>query len=358
MGVVEQSHYAETMEITINTNQALAATASLRGRSFLKELDFTGSEWLSMLNLAAALKAERQTLGADQPQRLVGQSVALIFEKTSTRTRSAFEVAAFEQGAHTTYFDSQGSQIGHKESIADTARVLGRMFSGIEYRGFAQQRVEQLAAFAGVPVFNGLTDEWHPTQMLADQLTMREHCAKPLDQMKLAYLGDARNNVANSVLVSAAMVGMNVALVAPPSLQPSDSVVEAAQARAEQTGATVMISDDLDAVSGADFVYTDIWVSMGEPADIYQQRVSMLSPYRVDAALLSRTGNPAVKVLHDLPALHDMGTTMAVKLAEVTGANQFEITDDVFEANAPVIFDQAENRLHTIKAVMVASLAR
>ncbi|MCL2783143.1 MAG: ornithine carbamoyltransferase [Propionibacteriaceae bacterium] len=332
-------------------------TSALRGRSFLKELDFTTAEWLGLIDLAADLKAERRTLGVDQPQRLRGQSIALIFEKTSTRTRCAFEVAAHEQGAHTTYLDSQGSQMGHKESVADTARVLGRMFDGIEYRGFGQDRVEELAAKAGVPVFNGLTDEWHPTQMLADQLTMREHSGRPLDQLKLAYIGDARSNVGNSLLVSSAMVGMDIAIVAPTSLQPAADVVDAAKARAEQTGSSIMLSDDLDAVAGADFVYTDIWISMGESADLYAQRVNLLSPYRVDAALLARTGNPDVKVLHDLPALHDMGTKMARQLAEMTGTTQFEITDAVFEANANVIFDEAENRMHTIKAVLVAALA-
>ena len=332
-------------------------TSALRGRSFLKELDFTTAEWLGLIDLAADLKAERRTRGVDQPQRLRGQSIALIFEKTSTRTRCAFEVAAHEQGAHTTYLDSQGSQMGHKESVADTARVLGRMFDGIEYRGFGQDRVEELAAKAGVPVFNGLTDEWHPTQMLADQLTMREHSGRPLDQLKLAYIGDARSNVGNSLLVSSAMVGMDIAIVAPTSLQPTADVVDAAKARAEQTGSSIMLSDDLDAVAGADFVYTDIWISMGESADLYAQRVNLLSPYRVDAALLARTGNPDVKVLHDLPALHDMGTKMARQLAEMTGTTQFEITDDVFEANANVIFDEAENRMHTIKAVLVATLA-
>ena len=331
---------------------------SLRGRSFLKELDFTSTEWIGLLDLAAALKAERRALGPDQPKRLRGQSIALIFEKTSTRTRCAFEVATHEQGGYTTYLDSQGSQMGHKESVADTARVLGRMFAGIEYRGFGQDRVEELAARAGVPVFNGLTDEWHPTQMLADQLTMREHCGKPLSQQKLAYIGDARSNVGNSVLVSAAMVGMDVTLVAPTSLQPAADVVAAATDRASHTGANIVITDDVDAVAGADFVYTDIWVSMGEASDLYAQRVELLSPYRVDAALLARTGNPGVKVLHDLPALHDMGTQMARHLADATGVRQFEISDDVFEANADVIFDEAENRMHTIKAVLVASLAR
>jgi len=338
-------------------DDALAATSSLYGRSFLKELDFTGAEWLSLLDLAAALKTERRELGVGQPARLRGQCIALIFEKTSTRTRCSFEVAAAEQGAATTYLDSQGSQIGHKESIADTARVLGRLYSGIEYRGFGQERVEELARHAGVPVFNGLTNEWHPTQMLADQLTMREHGDKPLDQLKLAYIGDARSNVGNSVLVSSAMVGMDAVLVAPVGLQPASAIVEAAQTRARETGASFAVTDDPDAVAGADFVYTDIWVSMGEDAGLYADRVRLLSPYRVDASLLARTGNPNVKVLHDLPALHNLDTKMARRIAELTGVGEFEISDEVFEANAGVIFDQAENRMHTIKAVLVASLS-
>ena len=341
---------------TTDIDEALAATAPLRRRSFLKELDLASNEWLGLLDLAAALKAERRQSGADQPQRLRGQSIALIFEKTSTRTRCAFEVAAFEQGAHTTFLDGQSSQIGHKESVADTARVLGRMYSGIEYRGFGQSTVEQLSDYSGVPVFNGLTDEWHPTQMLADQLTMREHCSKPLDQMKLAYIGDGRSNVGNSVLVSSSIAGLDVTIVAPASLQPSAAVVEAAEERARQTGSLVVVTDDVDAVAGADFVYTDIWISMGEPASISAERVRLLSPYRVDDTLLARTGNPAVKVLHDLPALHDLNTAMARHLADDTGATQFEVTDEIFEANAAVIFDQAENRMHTIKAVLVASL--
>jgi len=342
----------------MDIDAALKATAPLRGRNFLKEVDFTPGEWTSLLDLAAALKAERAALGVDQPQRLRGQSIALIFEKTSTRTRCAFEVAAFEQGAHTTVLDPQSSQIGHKESVADTARVLGRVFSGIEYRGFGQEIVEALADFAGVPVFNGLTNEWHPTQMLADQLTMREHFAGPLAAVKLAYLGDARSNVGNSVLVSGALAGLDVRLIAPKSLQPDEAVIEAASDIAARTSAQLTVTDDLDAVTDADFVYTDIWLSMGEPAQLAAELVRDLSPYRVDAALLARTGNPNVKVLHDLPALHNLDTKMARQLHEATGADQFEITDDVFEANAGIIFDEAENRMHTIKAVLVASLAR
>jgi len=341
----------------MDIDAALKATMSLRGRSFLKEVDFSPSEWTSLLDLAAALKTERKALGADQPKRLLGKSIALIFEKTSTRTRCAFELAAFEQGAHTTFLDSQASQIGHKESVADTARVLGRLYSGIEYRGFGQSVVEELAEFAGVPVFNGLTNEWHPTQMLADQLAMREHFAGPLADAKLAYLGDARSNVGNSVLVSGALAGLDVRLVAPKSLQPDESVIEAASDIATHTSAQLTVTDDLDAVAGADFVYTDIWLSMGESKELAAERVRLLSPYRIDAALLARTGNPQVKVLHDLPALHNLETKMAKELHETTGVGQFEITDDVFEANAGIIFDEAENRMHTIKAVLVAALA-
>ena len=341
----------------MDIDAAFLATAPLRGRSFLKEVDFTPEEWTSLLDLAAALKAERAALGPDQPQRLRGQSIALIFEKTSTRTRCAFELAAFEQGAHTTFLDPQSSQIGHKESVADTARVLGRLFSGIEYRGFGQEIVESLADFAGVPVFNGLTNEWHPTQMLADQLTMREHFAGPLTAVKLAYLGDARSNVGNSVLVSGALAGLDVRLIAPKSLQPDEAVIEAASDIAARTSAQLTVTDDLDAVADADFLYTDIWLSMGESAQLADERVRLLSPFRVDKALLARTGNPNVKVLHDLPALHNMDTKMARQLQEATGVDKFEIADDVFEANANIIFDESENRMHTIKAVLVASLA-
>jgi len=342
----------------MDIDAALKATIPLRGRSFVKEVDFTPDEWTSLLDLAAALKAERATLGADQPQRLRGQSIALIFEKTSTRTRCAFEVAAFEQGAHTTFLDPQSSQIGHKESVADTARVLGRLYSGIEYRGFGQDIVETLAEFAGVPVFNGLTDEWHPTQMLAHQLTMREHFSGPLSGVKLAYLGDARSNVGNSVLVSGALAGLDVRLIAPKSLQPDEAVVEVASDIAARTSAQLTVTDDLDAVAGVDFVYTDIWLSMGESKQLVAERVRDLSPYRVDAALLARTGNPSVKAMHDLPALHGMDTKMAHEMLEATGVDQFEITDEIFEANAQIIFDEAENRMHTIKAVLVASLAK
>ncbi|MDR0837782.1 MAG: ornithine carbamoyltransferase [Propionibacteriaceae bacterium] len=327
----------------------------LQGRHFLKELDFTPAEWRWLLTLAGDLKAERAS--GKQRQRLAGKSIALIFEKTSTRTRCAFEVAAHEQGAFTTYLDPTSSQLGHKESVPDTARVLGRMFHGIEYRGFGQERVETLAAHAGVPVFNGLTDEWHPTQMLADQLTMLEHSGgRPLSELTLAYVGDARSNEGNSVLVSSALMGMDVRLVSPVSLRPAADVVAAAEAIAAQTGAKITLSDSLDAVAGADFIYTDIWVSMGEPKEIWEQRLAELLPYQVNAALLARTGNEHVQVLHCLPAFHDLGTSIARDLHALTGLTEFEITHEVFEANANIIFDEAENRMHTIKAVLVAAL--
>jgi ornithine carbamoyltransferase len=332
------------------------AGVTLKGRSFLKEADFSAAEWGHLLDLAADLKRQR-AVERGLGQRLAGKNIALIFEKTSTRTRCAFEVAAHEEGAHTTYLDPAGSQLGHKESVADTARVLGRMFDGIEYRGFGQARVEELAARSGVPVWNGLTDEWHPTQMLADQLTMREHGGgKALDRLKLAYVGDARSNVGNSVLVSSALMGVDVAMVSPAPLANAPDVVDIARGLAERSGAELVLSDDLDAVAGADFVYTDIWVSMGEDKSLWDERLRLLAPYQVNAALLARTGNSGVKVLHCLPAYHDLETSIGRELGERTGLTSFEVSDDVFEANAGVIFDQAENRMHTIKAVMVATL--
>ncbi|MGB3955390.1 MAG: ornithine carbamoyltransferase [Brooklawnia sp.] len=327
----------------------------LRKRHFLRELDFTADEWQYLLDLSAELKAAKQQ--RREERRLVGRNIALVFEKTSTRTRCAFEVAAHDQGAHCTYLDPSGSQLGHKESIADTARVLGRMFDGIEYRGFAQARIAELAAHAGVPVWNGLTNEWHPTQMLADQLTMLEHTGRPLDQLAVAYLGDARYNVGNSLLVSSALMGMDVRIVAPAGFQSPAEVAEQAGRLTEASGARVTITDDLDAVSGADFIYTDVWVSMGEPKDAWAARIDALRDYQVNRALLERTGNPDVRVLHCLPAFHDLGTEVGRQVHQATGMTALEITDEVFKANAQVIFDQAENRMHTIKAVLVATLA-
>ncbi len=328
----------------------------LLGRSFLKELDFTPDEWRHLLDLAATLKRERRE-GRERP-RLAGRAVALLFEKTSTRTRCAFEIAVAQQGGHTTYLDPQGSQIGHKESVADTARVLGRWYDAIEFRGSAQDDVETLARHAGVPVYNGLTDDWHPTQMLADQLTMREHARKPLDEVAFAFLGDARNNVGNSLLVSGAMMGMDVRMCAPRELQNTDEVVAEARRVAERTGARVTVTDDVRAaVAGVDFVYTDVWVSLGEPAEVWAERIELLRPYQVNQALLAATGNPDVRFLHCLPAFHDLGTAVGRDIFARFGIEGLEVTDDVFESDASIVFDQAENRMHTIKAVLVATLA-
>ncbi len=322
---------------------------------FLKESDHTPEQWLALLDLAAELKAEKKS--GTERKRLLGKNIALIFEKTSTRTRCAFEVAAFDQGAATTYLEPTGSQIGHKESMADTARVLGRMFDGIEYRGFGQDGVEVLAANAGVPVFNGLTNEWHPTQMLADQLTMREHTSKPLDRVTHAYLGDARYNMGNSCLVSGAMVGMDIRIVAPLEFQPEAWVVEIAQSFAEKTGAKITITDDVAAgVTGCDFISTDVWVSMGEPKDVWTSRIEALKPYQVNADVMAATGNPDAKFLHCLPAFHDRNTKVGEEIFQLTGMDALEVTDEVFEGPSSIVFDQAENRMHTIKAVMVNAL--
>jgi ornithine carbamoyltransferase len=331
--------------------------ASLRGRNFLKELDFTPAEFGSLLDLAAELKAAKKA-GTEVP-RLAGKNFALIFEKTSTRTRCAFEVGAYDQGAHVTYMDPSGSQIGHKESIKDTARVLGRFFDGIEYRGSAQENVEVLGAYAGVPVWNGLTDEWHPTQMLCDLLTMREHGGgKPDGEIAFAYVGDARNNMGNSLLVSGALMGMDVRIAAPRELWNHESVVAAAQEIASRTGARITQTEDAaQAVRGADFVHTDVWVSMGEPKEVWDSRIAALMPYQVNAALLAASGNPAVKFMHCLPAFHDTSTAVGLDIYQKTGLTSLEVTDEVFESDASIVFDQAENRLHTIKALMVATAA-
>jgi ornithine carbamoyltransferase len=328
---------------------------AFKGRSFLKELDFTGEELTALVALAAHLKASHKA--GTEAQRLRGRTIALIFEKTSTRTRAAFEVAAAHQGASTTYLAPDGSQIGHKESIADTARVLGRMYDGIQYRGFAQSAVEDLAEFAGVPVWNGLTDEWHPTQMLADVLTMREHSPKPLTDIAHVYVGDARNNVGNSTLITGALLGMDVRLCAPASLQPDAALVEQARSIAATTGARITVTDDVDAgLAGADFVSTDVWVSMGEPKDVWAERIEALRPYRVDAAFMARTGNADAKFLHCLPAYHDQNTVVGRQIFDEFGLDGVEVSDEVFSSPASIVFDQAENRLHTIKAVMVATL--
>ncbi|MFE6053489.1 ornithine carbamoyltransferase [Kitasatospora sp. NPDC056446] len=328
---------------------------NLRNRHFLKELDFTPQEFRFLVDLAAGLKAAKYA-GTEQP-RLRGKNIALIFEKTSTRTRCAFEVAAHDQGATTTYLDPAASQIGHKESIKDTARVLGRMFDGIEYRGHGQEVVEELAAHAGVPVWNGLTDEWHPTQMLADVLTVTEHTVKPLADVALAYLGDARSNMGNSLLVTGALLGMDIRIVAPRSLWPTEDVQKSAQALAESTGARITLTEDVaEGVAGADFLYTDVWVSMGEPKEVWAERIEQLKPYQVSMDTVRATGNPAVKFLHCLPAFHDLGTVVGQQMYEETGMTELECTDELFESPHSIVFDQAENRLHTIKAVLVATL--
>jgi ornithine carbamoyltransferase len=328
---------------------------NLRNRSFVKEIDFTVKEWMFLLELAAELKVAKYA-GLERP-RLSGKNIALIFEKTSTRTRCAFEVAAFDQGARVTYLDPSGSQLGHKESIADTARVLGRMYDGIEYRGSAQSNVETLAAYAGVPVWNGLTDEWHPTQTLCDMLTMREHCSKPDEQIAFAYLGDARNNVGNSLLVGGAMMGMDVRIVAPRSLWNPADVIKQAAGIAEQTGARITHTEDVDeGVAGVDFLYTDVWVSMGEAQEVWQERIDLLKPYQVNMDVVDRTGNAKVKFLHCLPAFHDRNTKVGEELFQSTGMDALEVTDEVFESTHSIVFDQAENRMHTIKAILVATL--
>ncbi|WP_316521515.1 ornithine carbamoyltransferase [Kitasatospora brasiliensis] len=328
---------------------------NLRNRHFLKELDFTPQEFRFLVDLAAGLKAAKYA-GTEQP-RLRGKNIALIFEKTSTRTRCAFEIAAHDQGATTVYLDPAASQIGHKESIKDTARVLGRMFDGIEYRGHGQEVVEELAEYSGVPVWNGLTDEWHPTQMLADVLTITEHTVKPLPEVALAYLGDARSNMGNSLLVTGALLGMDIRIVAPRELWPAEDVRKSAQALAEATGARITLTEDVaEGVAGADFLYTDVWVSMGEPKEVWAERIELLKPYQVSMDTVRATGNPAVKFLHCLPAFHDLGTVVGRQMYEATGMSELECTDELFESAHSIVFDQAENRLHTIKAVLVATL--
>jgi ornithine carbamoyltransferase len=329
---------------------------NLHNRSFLKELDFTADELRFLLTLSQALKMAKYA-GTEVP-RLTGKEIALVFEKTSTRTRSAFEVAAYDQGAHVTYLDPSGSQLGHKESVADTARVLGRMYDAIEFRGSRQADVEDLARHAGVPVYNGLTDEWHPTQMLADFLTMHEHTGKPYDALSYAFVGDCRNNTARSLLVTGALLGSDARLVGPRDLWPPDDVVTTANELADRSGTRVTITDDIGTgVAGVDFVYTDVWVSMGEPRQVWEQRVTLLRSYQVNTDLMKRTGNPAVKFLHCLPAFHAPNTTVGTEIMNaVSMPDGLEVTDQVFESPASIVFDQAENRLHTIKAILVATL--
>jgi ornithine carbamoyltransferase len=329
----------------------------LRGRDFLKEIDFTREEFVHLLDLAAELKAAKRS-GTETP-RLRGRNLALIFEKTSTRTRCAFEVAAYDQGAQVTFLDPQSSQLGHKESISDTAKVLSRFYDGIEFRGSAQATVEELAAAADVPVFNGLTDEWHPTQMLADFLTMREHSSnRSVSEISYAYLGDARSNMGNSLLVTGALLGADVRIASPRALWPTAEVQALAQELAANSGARIMLTEDpTEALPGADFVHTDVWVSLGEPAATWAERVDLLRAYRVDAAKMDRTGNANVRFMHCLPAFHDQRTAVGRQVAAATGLTDgIEVTSEVFESAANVAFDQAENRLHTIKAVLVALL--
>jgi ornithine carbamoyltransferase len=327
----------------------------LHGRSLLKETDLTADEFLYLVDLGARVRGDKQ-LGFAR-HRLAGRNIALIFEKASTRTRSAFEVAAHDEGAHVTYIGPDESQLGYKESMKDTARVLGGMFDGIEYRGFAQESVEILGANAGVPVWNGLTDTWHPTQMLADILTMRDNTARPLSEVSFCYLGDGRNNVANSLLVTGAMLGMDARVCAPGTLQPAPAIQETAERLAGGSGARLIITDDPAAgVAGADFLYTDVWLSMGEPASEWDERIDQLLPYQVNAALLAATGNPEVKFLHCLPALHNRETKVGEQIYDKRGLEALEVTDEVFESPASVVFDQAANRMHTIKALMVATI--
>ncbi len=328
---------------------------NLRNRSFLKLLDYKPEEIRFLLDLARDLKRAKYT-GTEQP-RLTGKNIALIFEKTSTRTRCSFEVAAHDQGAHVTYLGPSGSQIGIKESMKDTARVLGRMFDGIEYRGFKQTTVEELAKYSGVPVWNGLTNEFHPTQILADFLTMEEHVDKPLNQVSYAYVGDARFNMGNSLLVGGAKMGMDVRIVAPKALWPAQDLIDKCREIAAQTGARITITDDVDeGVKGCDFIYTDIWVSMGEPDEVWKERIAMLMPYQVNAALMGRTGNPDCKFMHCLPSYHNRETKAGEDVFQKFGLDGVEVTEDVFEGKNSIVFDEAENRMHTIKAVMVATL--
>ena len=327
---------------------------NLRNRNFLKLLDFTSKEIKFLLELSQDLKKAKYA-GTEQA-RLNGENIALIFEKASTRTRCAFEVAAFDQGAHVTYLGPSGSQIGYKESMKDTARVLGRMYDGIEYRGFGQEIVEELGAYAGVPVWNGLTNEFHPTQVLADLLTMIEHSDKPLGEVRFAYLGDARYNMGNSLLIGAAKMGMDFRCIAPVEVQPGKELVKKAEEIAVTTGANILVTDKVDAVKDCDFLYSDVWVSMGEPESVWAERIKLLKPYQINKDIVAATGNPGVKVMHCLPCFHNRETKVGGDIYKKFGLESMEIAEDVFESDASIVFDEAENRVHTIKAVMVATL--
>jgi ornithine carbamoyltransferase len=333
----------------------VSTVVDLRGRHLLKLADFTTEEIIYLLDLAAELKAAKQE--GREEQRLAGKSIVLIFEKDSTRTRCAFEVAAYDQGARVTFIGPSGSHMGSKESVKDTARVLGRMYDAIEYRGFGQETAEELAEWSGVPVYNGLTDEWHPTQTLADFLTFCEHVEKPLEEVAFCYLGDARFNMANSYLVDGAKLGMDVRIASPKSLWPRDEIVELGRAVAAETGAEITTTEDVaEAVKDADVLLTDVWVSMGEPPEAWAERIDLLKPYQVNAETMALTGNPEVKFMHCLPAFHNIDTAVGKELYEKYGLEALEVTDDVFESPASLVFDEAENRMHTIKAVMVATL--
>ncbi len=328
---------------------------NLKGRSVLKLLDFSPDDIRFLLRLSASLKQAKY--GGYEEARLKGKNIALIFEKDSTRTRTGFEVAAYDQGAHVTYLGPTGTQIGKKESMKDTARVLGRLYDGIEYRGFGQDQAETLATWAGVPVYNGLTDEFHPTQILADFLTMREYTRKHLSQIAFCFLGDAGNNMGNSLLTGAALIGMDVRLGAPKACWPDPALVEESRRIADKTGATITLTEDpLEAARGCDFVYTDVWVSMGEPDSVWQERIKLLTPYRVTSEIMLGTGNPHAKLMHCLPAFHNRETEVGEKIFEQYGVDCMEVTEEVFESEASIVFDQAENRMHTIKAVLVATL--
>ncbi|MCK4879284.1 MAG: ornithine carbamoyltransferase [Bacteroidales bacterium] len=328
---------------------------NLRNRHFLTLLDFTPQEIRFLLDLGFTLKKAKYS-GTEVPV-LKGKNIALIFEKSSTRTRCAFEVAALDQGAGVTYLGPSGSQIGYKESMKDTARVLGRMYDGIEYRGFGQSVVEELAEYAGVPVWNGLTNEFHPTQIMADFMTMMEHLRKPLEEMKFCYLGDARNNMGNSLMVGAAKVGMDFRAAAPVSVQPDESLVQQCRDIAAETGGKITITDDVQkAVKDADFLYTDVWVSMGEPEEVWDERIKLLMPYQVNMDVIRATGNPGVKFLHCLPAFHNRETTLGEEIYQKFGLEAMEVTEEVFESEHSIVFDEAENRMHSIKAILVATL--
>jgi len=327
----------------------------LTGRSLRKDTDLDRDELVFLLDFADELRTQRRT--GRQPHRLAGRNIAVIFEKASTRTRSAFEVAAHDEGAHVTYIGPDESHIGYKESIRDTARVLGRMFDGIEYRGAAQEAVDTFAANAGVPVWNGLTDTWHPTQALADLLTMRDHATKPVEAVSCCYLGNARDNTSNSLLVAAAILGLDIRICAPTDLQPDDNITKIARQAADASGARITITSDIPTgVGGVDYLYTDVWLSMGEPADAWDRRIRKLRDYQVNAAMIVATGNPAVKFLHCLPAIHNRDTEIGRRLCDSHGLDGLEVTDDVFESSASIVFDQAENRMHTVKAVLIATL--